>query len=127
MHAAIYTWRQVESMNAIFGLGGPSTEKDDRMEPSSSIVAINCIAFTGNYAERAECPHCGEDRYVDGTMHANLRIHPLTRNTVRAKLWSNTGRTSWRGHKLQGKTNQETRPVQDPHDIVLHMSLDRCS
>src|SRR5467141_1043139 len=42
----------------------------------------NCIAFTGNYAERAECPHCGEDRYVDGNHARKTFVYiPLTRNT----------------------------------------------
>jgi len=37
----------------------------------------NCIAITGDYAERMECLHRGEDRYESTQNH---RIHPFDRS-----------------------------------------------
>jgi hypothetical protein len=100
----------------------------------------NCIAFTGDYAERAECPHCGEDRYVDGNQARKTFVYiPLTRNTVRAKALVEYRKNLLERAQAAGQDEladvfhgqlyndfhvKKLGLFQDPHDIALHMSLD---
>ena len=124
-------------------------EKMTGMGPRFIHCCINtCIAFTGTHAERTDCPHCGEDRYVDdGNKARKTFVYiPLTnrlrlqyRNAVRAKALVEYRRNLleraqaagqdeladfFHGHLYNDFHVKKLGLFQDPHDIALHMSLD---
>jgi Transposase family tnp2/Domain of unknown function (DUF4218) len=110
----------------------------------------NCIAFTGEYVDATECPHCDEKRFVSDTVPPARprarkqflyipiadRLRLQYRNANRARVLS-----SYRHNFTQENSPHESRDVfdgglyhkfhldqlrlfQDPRDVAFHMSLD---
>jgi hypothetical protein len=106
----------------------------------------NCIAFTGEYADKAECPYCQQDRFQDPdhkkpwktALYIPLvpRLRLQYRNAARAEVL-----TGYRQSLEQSESGTEVRDFfdgklfrdfhrrelglfGDPHDVALHLSLD---
>jgi len=104
----------------------------------------NCIAYTGQYAEETECPHCEETRYITNTSKPRKhfvyiplidRLKLQYGNPIRAKVLTKYRENLLRREKgeladfFNGKLFSEFHVrelglFEDPCDIALHMSLD---